>query len=233
MALVQPGVGVERNAWNGVVIENKHAFPINEIRLIGPQMPVFHREAIHEKPNRGPDDRWSRQSGALGETIFQRFRQLNAILIGAGRLGSLIAEGLIRSGLQRLTVVDPDVLEPHNLNATIGSRNRDIGKPKVQSLLRYLHRVQPRALLCGLQRQVDHPDVFEKARAADLLVSCVDNDEARHQAAARPPAAVALGSEPSSQAGCGQPFRTSRPYRSVDTTLSGSVRIFGCCPDVV
>ncbi len=182
LVLVQPGLGVERNGWTGVVIENRNAYPLDEIHLVGPQMPIFDRLVDEVAPNREIDDRWSRQSGAIGETVFQRFRQLNVILIGAGRLGSLISEGLIRSGLQRLTVVDPDLLEPHNLNATIGSRNRDIGKPKVQSLLNYLHRVQPEALLSGLQRTVNHADVFEKARPADLLVSCVDNNDARHQA---------------------------------------------------
>ena len=182
MVLVQPGLGVERNGWTGVVIENDKAYPLDEIHLVGPQMPIFNRLADEGFANRESDDRWSRQSGALGEKVFQRFRKLNVVLIGAGRLGSLIAEGLIRSGLDRLAVVDPDVLEPHNLNATIGSRSRDIGIPKVQSLVAYLHRVQPDALLSGLQRTVNHPDVFEKARPADLLVSCVDNDEARHQA---------------------------------------------------
>lgn len=243
MVLVQPGLGVERNGWTGVVIENDKAYPLNEIHLVGPQLPVFNRLVDEVTPNREPDERWSRQSGALGETVFRRFRQLNVLLIGAGRLGSLIAEGLVRSGLDRLTVVDPDVLEPHNLNATIGSRNSDIGKPKVQSLLDYLHGVQPDALLSGLQRTVNHPDVFEKARPADLLVSCVDNDEARHQASNIASRLVKVHLDlgtivrrpDNANAGSRQAISSNAIALDYDREIGADIRLLlpGCCVDCV
>jgi len=115
----------------------------------------------------------------MGDAVFHRFRHREILLVGAGRLGSLMASTLVRMGLKRLTVVDPDVLEPHNRDATVGNTARDCGQPKVSALLRHLHRVRPNALLRGLALPVQDPRVLTAFRRCAAVFVCVDNDDAR------------------------------------------------------
>jgi tRNA A37 threonylcarbamoyladenosine dehydratase len=62
----------------------------------------------------------SRTSGALGADAFGRLRALRAAVVGCGRLGSLVAEALAASSVVALALIDPDVLEEHNLAGSAG-----------------------------------------------------------------------------------------------------------------
>jgi hypothetical protein len=54
-------------------------------------------------------------------------------LVGAGGIGSALALALAKMGCQRLTVFDPDRVEPHNLPNQL-YRLGDVGRPKVEAL---------------------------------------------------------------------------------------------------
>ena len=54
-------------------------------------------------------------------------------IIGAGGIGSALALALAKMGSRRLTLYDPDVVEPHNLPNQL-YRLRDVGRPKVAAL---------------------------------------------------------------------------------------------------
>jgi hypothetical protein len=63
-----------------------------------------------------------------------------AVLIGAGSLGSQLGMGLVREGAYKWTVVDADALLPHNLarHALLAS---EIGAPKAAALARQIGRL--------------------------------------------------------------------------------------------
>lgn len=65
-------------------------------------------------------------------------------IVGAGSLGSKIAESLVRSGISRLTLVDGDVLLPANLERHALDW-RDVGFRKVHGLKRRLLGIAPGA----------------------------------------------------------------------------------------
>lgn len=120
--------------------------------------------------------RWSRLAGALGEDTLRRLHRLHVAVVGVGRNGSLMATSLARLGIRRLTLVDPDHIEAHNLDAMDGVSATDIGRPKVEAL--------GNALRGGLDLRMVALPVTRRAAVravaeADLLVSCVDHDGAR------------------------------------------------------
>lgn len=60
-----------------------------------------------------------------------------AVLVGAGSVGSLVAESLVREGRFEMTIVDSDVLLPHNL-ARHALLCPSVGKKKAKALADYL-----------------------------------------------------------------------------------------------
>lgn len=65
-------------------------------------------------------------------------------IIGAGSVGSKLAECLVRSGVHHLTIIDGDVMLPENLERHALSW-RDVGYRKVNGLKRRLHAIVPGA----------------------------------------------------------------------------------------
>ena len=52
----------------------------------------------------------------VGGDVLAAFRSAKVIIFGVGGVGSWCAEGLVRSGVRRLTIVDSDKVSPSNIN---------------------------------------------------------------------------------------------------------------------
>jgi molybdopterin/thiamine biosynthesis adenylyltransferase len=140
-----------------------------------------------DEPKPLPEDgRWSRTAGALGGTdVWRRLTQLHVGLVGCGRTGSLVAGTLIRLGLARLTLIDPDLVEEHNLGEMDGVTAGDVGRTKVDALAEHLRGLaQPVPLeVTAVPRPLAERPALAMARRCDVLVCCADNDAARLTAA--------------------------------------------------
>ncbi|MBQ0942237.1 ThiF family adenylyltransferase [Ideonella sp. 4Y16] len=131
------------------------------------------------EPDPGPDDRRdSRHLAAFGAAPLRHLQRSHIVLVGAGRVGSVFAHGLVRLGVQRLTVIEPDHMEPHNEDGDVAPLCE--GRPKVEALQRFVRGLQRPGAVLDLQ-----PWPVSSARAgaliaqADAVLVCVDNDAAR------------------------------------------------------
>jgi len=76
----------------------------------------------------------------MAQTSALEQEPLPCALIGCGALGAKLGEFLVREGIAQLTLVDPDVLEPHNLTRhTLGRSS--LGLPKAKELKQHLERI--------------------------------------------------------------------------------------------
>lgn len=105
-------------------------------------------------------------------------RSRRVLLLGAGALGSMVAELLIRGGLRHLTICDGQDLQMGNLvRHTLDSR--DIGSNKAKALAHRLSRISPNARVYAALdsfpnvRTEDHGAVA----SANLIVDCTANDD--------------------------------------------------------
>lgn len=80
------------------------------------------------------------------------FREARVIIFGAGGVGSWCAEGLVRSGVRHLTIVDPDRVNPTNVNRQLQATSRTIGEVKVEALKARLMEINPDAEITALQK---------------------------------------------------------------------------------
>ena len=69
---------------------------------------------------------------------------IRVAVVGAGSVGSKLAESLVRSGVERLTLVDGDVMLPGNIERHVLDW-RDVGSRKVNALRRRLLNIVPAA----------------------------------------------------------------------------------------
>ncbi|MGI0035607.1 MAG: ThiF family adenylyltransferase [Nitrososphaera sp.] len=116
---------------------------------------------------------------AFGEEGHQVLASLRIVLVGAGGIGSILAEGLTRLGVMHLTLIDGDSLEYSNLNRWQGGRPKDIGKLKAHVLARRLRTMNPQMKVRSIGFPLTHPKSLAAIKGADVLIGAVDNHQAR------------------------------------------------------
>lgn len=93
----------------------------------------------------------------------ERLKLSNILMVGCGGIGCLSAELLARAGVGQITLVDPDTVEPSNLQRQIGYSAADIGFYKAEQLAKRLQQINPYI------RVVAHTSKLDEANATDLI----------------------------------------------------------------
>jgi len=104
---------------------------------------------------------------------------LHAVLVGAGALGNQVFQTLGLLGTGRVTVVDPDVVDPTNLARSVLFRCQDLlGRNKAEALAEVARPLFPASEIVPIPREI--ADVgFQDISLADMIFSCVDSDLSR------------------------------------------------------
>ena len=110
----------------------------------------------------------------------QRLRNTDALVIGAGGLGSPAAFYLASAGIGSLTLVDGDRVDLTNLQRQILHTTDRIGMPKSESGRIALAAINPDVRLEKVEERVDSTALDNLVRRASLVLDCSDNFETRH-----------------------------------------------------
>lgn len=81
----------------------------------------------------------------LGSEAMDALKSKKVILFGVGGVGSWCAEGLVRTGIMHLTIVDPDDVAPANINRQLPATTKTVGKLKVDVMKKRLEEINPEA----------------------------------------------------------------------------------------
>ena len=122
---------------------------------------------------------FDRQQAVVPALVQERLRGLNAVIVGVGGTGSIMAESLSRLGFGHLSLIDADLLDTSNLNRFQGGRPADAGRPKVQCVAERLRDMCPQTAVAAIAAEVTASEAREALEAADVLIGCVDNAETR------------------------------------------------------
>lgn len=128
--------------------------------------------------------RWSRTRGALGDAVWQQLCRAHVALVGCGRTGSLLAEALAGLGLQRLTLIDPDYLELHNLGEGAGYGTAHLGHAKATALADTLEARYDDLQVTAIAQGIAGWRAAGAVRSADVVLAAPDHDAARFVASA-------------------------------------------------
>jgi hypothetical protein len=105
-------------------------------------------------------------------------------IVGLGSVGSIVAEALSRTGIERMTFIDHDFIEERNLDRTFGAMPEDAARQTPKVLLaertsRTSH-TSHRFRTTPVQRSLLEPEALARALDCDVLISCVDRPWPRH-----------------------------------------------------
>ncbi len=181
-------LGRRRGELHGFVVQGSETKRLDRLNLVGPGMHTLnfpHEET--ENRNQGGDnptesipERWSRTIGALGgRDVWERVKQLSVGIIGVGRTGSFLSEALARFGLS-LRLIDPDLIELHNLGEMALIGESEMGLPKVQAVANALvGRTPGMSPPVAIVESVTRRGALRALQECDFLFGSVDNDAAR------------------------------------------------------
>ncbi|TVP96427.1 MAG: hypothetical protein EA374_01415 [Acholeplasmatales bacterium] len=85
--------------------------------------------------------RFAANAGILSAETLAAIQAVHVLIVGLGGLGGHVANSLVRLGVRRLTLVDPDVFEVSNLNRQLFSDRHSLGKPKAEVVADALRRL--------------------------------------------------------------------------------------------
>lgn len=126
------------------------------------------------------DWRFERCIRLLGVSAMKDLAESHVAVFGLGGTGSYAAEGLARSGVGRLTLVDFDNVCVTNINRQLPALADTIGKSKAELMASHVRLINPDIVVDGF---VDFYNRETSARLLgdrpDIVIDCIDNVTAK------------------------------------------------------
>lgn len=110
----------------------------------------------------------------------ERLLASQALVIGAGGLGSAAALYLASAGVGHISLVDDDVVDLTNLQRQIAHTTARIGQHKVISAQAAMDAINPQVRVQTYPRRADAPLLDDLVGAAGVVLDCCDNFATRH-----------------------------------------------------
>ena len=112
----------------------------------------------------------------LGDDMMTRLEEVKVIIFGVGGVGSWCAEGLVRSGVTHVTIVDSDRVCITNINRQLMATINTVGKVKVDALRDHLLTINPHAEIIPIQKIFDEKTVDSfNLEEYDFIIDCIDS----------------------------------------------------------
>ncbi len=90
-------------------------------------------------------ERFQRTQMLLGEGAMERLREARVAVFGIGGVGGYVAEGLARSGVGQLDLIDSDRVAESNINRQIIALSGTVGKYKTDVMKERILEINPEA----------------------------------------------------------------------------------------
>jgi molybdopterin-synthase adenylyltransferase len=148
----------------------------DSVRVVGDQLRMTYNPELRPAPP--ATGKQLRTVSAWGERAQADLARLRIGVVGAGSVGSMVAEALARTGIQHLVLLDFDRVKLHNLDRLLHATERDVrlARSKVEVLARALRYSATAAApqIDPLELSVVEEAGWLAALDCDVIFSCVD-----------------------------------------------------------
>lgn len=124
--------------------------------------------------------RFDRTGRLLGDSAMERLAGARVVVFGLGGVGSYAAEGLVRSGVGHLTLVDFDEVCVTNTNRQLHATAKTVGKSKAELMAQRCREINPDAKVEAV-REFYRDELSEQLLGGgyDFVVDAIDNVKAK------------------------------------------------------
>lgn len=110
----------------------------------------------------------------IGNDKFNLIKEKTIVVVGLGGVGGYAVEGLIRSGIQNIIIVDYDIIDKTNLNRQIITNTKNIGEYKTDIMEKHIKDINPNVNVTKLniKLNIDNIDELFKYKFDYLIDAC-------------------------------------------------------------
>ena len=162
-----------------IITPNLKFIAIERISLVGDDLKFW----IYKKEENKTAEFSRRTAQAFGNGTTSLLKKIKVGVVGCSGTGSPVIEQLVRLGVGKIVLVDPDKVEEKNLNRILNSTKDDVKakKHKTEVLKDAIEKI-------GLDTQVitfnqniyDSVEIVQCLASCDVLFGCVDSVDGRH-----------------------------------------------------
>ena len=116
-----------------------------------------------------------------GESALTSFKQAHVCVIGVGGVGSWAVEGLARSAIGKITMIDLDHLSESNINRQLHALTDTLGQSKVDALAERISQINPYCVVTRVEEFIDPDNVATLIPVGqfDYVIDAIDNTRAK------------------------------------------------------
>ncbi len=123
---------------------------------------------------------FERFESLIGKKGLEKIKQKTILVIGIGGVGGYVVESLIRSGISKIIIVDPDIIEETNINRQILALNSTIGKKKIDVMESRIRDINKNVTIIKYDCFFDKNTKDEILdHNIDFIVDCCDMTESK------------------------------------------------------
>ena len=117
---------------------------------------------------------FSRNRGLISETEQEKLHDTTIAIAGAGGDGGLLAERLVRFGIKKLIIADPESFEPANINRQFAANQKNIGRNKAEAVAEELLLINPNLKVIFYKEGITKDNIVEIVNAADIVIDEIE-----------------------------------------------------------
>ncbi|MBI1331457.1 MAG: ThiF family adenylyltransferase [Armatimonadetes bacterium] len=123
-----------------------------------------------------------RHRQAFGQGTIEMLQRMTIGVVGCSGTGSVVIEQLLRLGVGKLVLVDPDKVEDKNLNRILNSTGEDAARSlaKVVVFSRQAKALGQGQIVDPVEANLGTPDAVKRIAKCDFVFGCVDSAEGRN-----------------------------------------------------
>ncbi len=110
----------------------------------------------------------------IDNSNFQKIENSKILLVGIGGVGGFVLEGLVRSGFQKITIIDGDIIEKSNINRQLVANLTTLNQPKVTIAKKNMQLINKSCQINALNTFLDEYNINSLETDFDYIIDACD-----------------------------------------------------------
>lgn len=119
-------------------------------------------------------NRFSRNYGFINSEQQAKLQEMTIAIAGVGGVGGRVATEMVRIGITKLRIADPDIFSETNLNRQEGAYFSTLGKLKVDVIAALCRDINPDVVVTVFPEGVNETNLGEFMEGSDVLIEATD-----------------------------------------------------------